>query len=141
MAAFNKFNAFVADVANKVHNLGSDTLKIMLTNTAPVATNSVKADITEIAAGNGYTAGGATATLVSSTQASGVYTLILNDVTFTASGGSIATFRYAVLYNSTPASGNLIGWWDSGAGQTITTGNSFLVDLSQVAGVGTLTLT
>ena len=57
MANFNKFNAFVADVANKVHNLGSDTLKVLLTNTAPVATNAVKADLTEIAAGNGYSAG------------------------------------------------------------------------------------
>ena len=58
MASFNKFNAFVADVANKVHNLGADTLKIMLSNTAPSASNAVKTDITEIAAGGDYTAGG-----------------------------------------------------------------------------------
>ena len=58
MASFQKFNAFVADVANKVHNLGADTLKILLTDTAPVATNAVKANLTEIAAGNGYAAGG-----------------------------------------------------------------------------------
>src|ERR1051326_8718544 len=90
MASFNKFNAFVADIANKVHNLGSDTLKVMLTNTAPAATNAVKADITEIAAGNGYTAGGTQATLVSSAQSSGLYTLKLNNVTFTGSGGSNA---------------------------------------------------
>jgi hypothetical protein len=141
MAVFNKFNQFVADIANKVHNLGSDTLKVMLSNVAPTALNAVKADITEISAGNGYAAGGGAATLVSSTQVSGVYTLVLNDVTFTAVGGSIATFRYAVLYNSTPAPGNLIGWWDSGAPQTITVGNSFMVDLSQVAGTGTLTIT
>ena len=103
MASFNKFNAFVADIANKVHNLGSDTLKVMLTNTGPAAANAVKSDITEISAGNGYSAGGTQATLVSSSQSSGTYKLILNNVTFTASGGSIATFRYAVLYNSTPA--------------------------------------
>src|ERR1700694_218942 len=114
MASFNKFNAFVADVANKTHNLGSDTLKVMLTNTAPVATNAVKTDITEIAAGNGYSAGGTQATLVSSSQSSGTYTLKLNNVTFTASGGSIGPFRYCVLYNSTAASGNLIGWEDYG---------------------------
>lgn len=66
MAAFNKFNAFVEAVAEKVHNLGADTLKVMLTNVAPVATNSVKADLTEIAAGNGYTAGGTAATISSS---------------------------------------------------------------------------
>src|SRR5258707_12301844 len=112
MASFNKFNAFVADLATKVHNLHSDTLKVMLTNTAPTATNAVKADVTEISAGNGYSAGGTQAMLVSSSQSSGTYTLKLNNVTFTASGGSIPTFRYAVLYNSTPASGNLIGWYD-----------------------------
>src|SRR6185312_13024837 len=108
MSTFNKFNAFVNDIASKVHNLGSDTLKVMLTNTAPTATNAVKADITEISAANGYTAGGTAATLSSSSQTSGTYKLVLNNVTFTASGGSIGTFRYAVLYNSTAASGNLI---------------------------------
>src|SRR6185312_5947547 len=108
MASFNKFNQFVADVANKVHNLGSDTLKVALTNTAPVATNTVFANIVEIAAGNGYVAGGAQATLVSSAQSGGLYTLKLNNVTFTATGSSIANFRYVVLYNATAAGGNLI---------------------------------
>jgi len=135
MAAFNKFNAFVNDLASKVHNLGSDTLKIMLTNVAPTASNAVKADITEIAAGNGYSAGGATVTITSSSQSGGVYKLVGNNVTYTASGGTIATFRYAVIYNSSPAAGNLIGWWDSGAAQTVTTGNSFTVSLDQTNGI------
>jgi hypothetical protein len=135
MAAFNKFNAFVADIANKVHNLGSDNLKIMLTNNAPVATNAVKADITEISAGNGYASGGTQAILVSSAQTSGTYKLILNSVTYTASGGSIGPFRYAVLYNSTAGSGNLIGWWDYGTNLTITGGNSFQVQLDGANGV------
>jgi type IV pilus biogenesis protein CpaD/CtpE len=138
MASFNKFNAFVEDVAEKVHNLQSDTLKVMLTNTAPVATNAVKADITEISAGNGYTAGGTQATLVSSSQSSGSYTLKLNNVTFTASAGSSGPFRYCVLYNSTPASGNLIGWYDYGAALTITASNSFQVQFDPTNGVLTL---
>jgi hypothetical protein len=137
MAAFNKFNAFVENVAEKVHDLGADTLKVMLTNTAPVAGNSVKGDLTEITAGNGYTAGGNQATQVSSGQTSGTYKLVLNDVTFTASGGSIGPFRYAVLYNDTPTSpaDPLIGWWDYGTNVTITDGNSFLVDMSATNGV------
>ena len=65
MAAFNKFNQFVGDVATKVHNLNSDVLKIALTDSAPVATNTVLANITQIAAANGYSSGGATATFVS----------------------------------------------------------------------------
>ena len=135
MASFNKFNAFVADVANKVHNLGTDTLKIMLSNTAPAAANAIKTDITEIAAGNGYSAGGGQATPVSSAQSGGTYTLKLNNVTFTAAGGSIGPFRYCVLYNATPASGNLIGWYDYGTALTITGGNSFSVQFDAVNGV------
>ena len=104
MAAFQKFHVFVENLAEKVHNLGSDTLKVMLTNTAPSTSNSVKADITEIAAGNGYTAGGATITVASSAQSGGTYKLNIADVTFTASGGSMAPFRYVVLYNDTPTS-------------------------------------
>jgi hypothetical protein len=59
-------------------------------------------------------------------------------VVFTAAGGSIAQFRYAVLYNSTPVSGNLIAWWDYGAEVTLTSGNSFTVSLDQTNGVFTL---
>ena len=59
MPAFNKFNSFVEARGRGVHNLHADTLKVMLTNVAPVAANAVKADITEIAAGAGYSAGGA----------------------------------------------------------------------------------
>jgi len=135
MAAFNKFNQFVADVANKVHNLGSDTLKVALTNTAPVATNTVFANITEISAGNGYAAGGGAATLVSSAQSGGTYILKLNNVTFTATPGSIGPFRYCVLYNATPAAGNLIGWYDYGTALTVTAGNSFQVQFDPSNGV------
>lgn len=140
MASYTKFNQFVEDLAKKVHNLNSDTLKVMLTNTAPVAGNSVMADLTEIAAGNGYTAGGSAATFVSGAQSSGTYKLVLNDVTFTASGGSIGPFRYAVLYNDTPTSpaDPLIAWWDYGTSLTLTNGNSFTVNLDQSAGVFTL---
>ena len=139
MAAFNKFNSFVEALAEKVHNLGSDTLKVMLTNTAPVATNSVKADLTEIAAGNGYTAGGNTASVTSSTQTGGLYRLVLGDpATWTASGGSIGPFQYAVLYNDTATNDELIGWWDYGSAVTLADGESFAVDFDPTTGVLTL---
>jgi hypothetical protein len=138
MASYNKFNSFVSDLAQKVHNLNSDTLRVMLTNTAPVATNTIKSNITEISAGNGYTAGGVTATFVSGNDTSGTYRLILSTVSWTASGGSIGPFEYAVLYNSSAASGNLIGWWDYGTTITLTNGNTFTVALDQTNGVLTL---
>ena len=139
MAAFNKFNSFVEALAEKVHNLGGDTLKVMLTNTAPVATNTVKANITEISAGNGYTAGGNTASVTSSAQTSGTYKLVLGDpATWTATGGSIGPFRYAVLYNDTATNDELIGWWDYGSAVTLADGESFAVDFDPTTGVLTL---
>lgn len=139
MAAFNKFNSFVEALAEKKHDLGADTLKVMLTDTAPVATNSVKADLTEISAGNGYTAGGNTTSVTSSAQTSGTYKLVLGDpATWTASGGSIGPFRYAVLYNDTAASDELIGWWDYGSSITLASGESFAVDFDPTTGVLTL---
>lgn len=140
MAAFNKFNSFVEDVAEKVHNLGADTLKVMLTNTAPVATNTVFANLTEISAGNGYTAGGTAATISSSAQTSGTYKLVLADVVFTASGGSIGPFRYAVLYNDTPTSpaDPLIGWYDYGSAITLAATETLTVDFDGTNGVLTL---
>lgn len=133
--AFNKFNQFVEDLAKKVHNLDSDVIKVMLTNTAPVATNTVKANITEIAAGNGYTVGGGIVAFVSGAQTAGLYKLILAALTFTAAGGVIGPFRYAVFYNSTTASGNLIGWYDYGSANTIPDGSGFTVNCDQTNGV------
>lgn len=137
MATYTKFNAFVENVAEKVHNLGADTLKVMLTLTAPVATNSVKADLTEISAGNGYTAGGTTTAQSSSAQSSGTYKLVIADVVFTASGGAMADFRYAVLYNDTPTSpaDPLIGFWDYGSTVSLASGETFTVDFDASAGV------
>jgi hypothetical protein len=140
MATFNKFNSFVEHLAEGVHNLGADTLKVMLTNAAPVATNSVKANLTEIAAGNGYTAGGTAASITSSGQTSGTYKLVLGDVVITASGGSIGPFRYAVLYNDTPTSpaDPLIGYWDYGSALTLANGESITWDADPTNGVITL---
>ncbi len=135
MASFNKFNCFVADVANKVHNLGSDTLKVLLTNSAPSASNTVKADLTEISPGNGYSAGGMTAAITSSAQVSGTYKLVPGtDPAITASG-AVGPFQYAVLYNDTSASDSLIGWWDRSTPLTLANGDTFTVDLDATNGI------
>ncbi|WP_426418211.1 hypothetical protein [Bradyrhizobium genosp. A] len=139
MAAFNKFSAFVHDISAKVHNFDTDQFAIMLSNTLPVAANAVKADITEIAAGNGYVAGGFNATTNANSQAGGVEKFVLNPAQITAAGGSIGPFRYAVLYNKTPAAGNLVGWYDYGTSLTLTNGNSFLVNFDVTNGVFTIT--
>lgn len=145
MAAYNKFNVFVEDLANKIHDLfGSpigDTLKVMLVNSpAPVATNSVKADLTEIAAGNGYTAGGTAPANQNGTRATGTMTLAADQVVFTASGGSIGPFRYPVLYNDTPTApaDPLIAWWDYGSSITLNAGETFTVKFNNQASGGTI---
>lgn len=137
MAAFNKFQQFVEDLAEKVHNMGADALRCLLTNTAPVATNSIKANLTEITAANGYTAGGPTPTITSSVQTTGVYKLILADTVITAAGGSIGPFRYVVLYNDTPTSPAkpLVGWWDYGASITLLDTESLTIDFDGTNGV------
>ncbi|MCB1711297.1 MAG: hypothetical protein KDH96_02090 [Candidatus Riesia sp.] len=130
MASYVKYEVFSENLAEKVHDLNADTLKIALSNTAPVvATNAVLADVTEISAGNGYTAGGADTT--NSTSRTGATTSVVGvDVTFTASGGTIGPFRYAILYNDTPISpaDPLIAYWDYGSSITLNDGESFTVD-------------
>lgn len=124
MATVTLFYCFAENAAEGVHNLASDTLKVALTNTAPSLSNTVLGDITEIAAGNGYTTGGVTATVDSSSQSGGVYSLVLSGISWTASGGDIAANRYAVLYNDTAASDPLIAYADFGVSAVIASGNT-----------------
>ena len=137
MATFNKFNSFVEVVAEGGHSLGSDVLKIALTNSLPSASNQVLADITQISAGTGYTTGGTTVSVSSSSQTSGLYKLVGADVIFTATG-VMGPLRYAVLYNDTATSDELVGWWDYGSAITLASGETFTVDLDASNGILTI---
>lgn len=123
MATWTKFNSFVEALAEKAHNLGSDTLKIALTNTGPSATNSQLSDITQIAGTGSYAP--ATVTVTGSSQTGGVYTLTHSAVTFTASGADFAPFRYGVLYNDTATNDLLIAYYDYGSSYTLPDGQPF----------------
>jgi hypothetical protein len=124
MATFNKFNAFVEALAEKVHNLGSDQLVVALTNTAPTSSNSVLADITQISYTN---LSSRNLTTTASSQTGGVYKLVIADITLNATG-SVGPFRYVVIYNGTAASGNLIGYFDYGSSLTLANGESLTID-------------
>lgn len=156
MAIFNKFYQFPEDLAKKVHNLNVDTVKILLTNTAPNVADTVvdttttpctikaTSNAVETAAGNGYLKGGNTAAFSSGAQTSGVYKLVLSDpATWTANPSAMAPFRYAVMYNDTAgttATRPLIGFWDYGSTVTPAVGETFTVDLDPGTGVLTITV-
>lgn len=132
MATFNKFNQFIEDLGDGVHQLKSagHTLKVYLSNAAPSASlDLVKADLAEITAENGYPSGGSDIQNDAS-ESGGTLTVTAVDVVFTASGGSFGPFQYAVIYNDTPTSpaDPLIGWYDYGSAVTVNDGETFTVD-------------
>lgn len=135
MATYNKFQDFSEQLVNGVQNFLSDVYKIALTNSAPVATNTALANITQITAANGYTSGG-TATTITISEVTGTTTVNGTQVVFTASGGSIGPFRYAVLYNdttATPVNKPLVAWWDYGSSITLADTETFTVKFSNTS--------
>ena len=143
MASFTKVNDFVVNLANAM-DLDSDTLKVALTNTNPTSGTDVTADgngvlanITEISYTN---LSGRDLANVTSTQTSGTYKLSADDKVLTASGGSVAPFRYVVIYNDTVTSpaDPVIGYYDYGSSLTLNDGDTFTIDIGTN---GILTLT
>lgn len=138
MATFNKFDCFTEDLAKKVHDLSADSLKVYLTNTLPVVTNTVYNTPADLATAGGYTAGGIAPGHTSCAQTSGVLKLVLADVTFTATTG-FGPFQYAVLYNDSSVSKKLIGWWAYPSPVTLLALETFVWDADPSTGVLTLT--
>lgn len=127
MATYNKFQCLVEDLAEKKHNLASDTLKVALSSAAnapSASADAVLADITTIAAPAVDTT---TLTVSSSSQTSGTYKLVVADLTMTASG-AVGPFRYVIIYNDTAANDELIAWYDYGSEVTLASGDTFKLD-------------
>jgi hypothetical protein len=135
MATYTKFNSFVENVAEKVHNLGADTLTVALTNSAPSASNTVLANITEVSYAN---CSSRVLTASGSAQSSGTYKLTINDLVLTASGGSVGAFRYIVIYNDTATNDELICYFDYGSSITLNSGESLTLDFDGTNGLLTI---
>lgn len=145
MATFNKINDFVENLAEKVHDLANDQLVVALSNTAPGSEvpiptsdgNGVLVNVTEIAYTNLSGTNPRNLTTSSSSVSSGTYTLVLADLTLTASGGSVGPFQYVYIYNDTPTSpaDPLIGYYDYGSALTLADGESLTIDFSATNGV------
>lgn len=134
MATYTKFQPFVENLAEKVHNLGSDQLVVALTNTAPNATDATLSQITQISYTNCSSRNITTST---SAQTSGTYKLVLTDLVLTASGGSVGPFRYVVIYNDTPTSpaDPLICYYDYGSSITLAAGETLTIDFDGTNGL------
>ena len=135
-AQLNTFNALSTDLLLGKHIIGTSVFKVLLTDTAPVATNAVKADVTEIAAANGYSAGGPTTTVTKSLTGT-TTKLVATDVTVTATG-AIGPFRYVVLYNSTFSGNPLVCWADYGSEITMANTDTFTVHFDATNGITTV---
>lgn len=136
MATYNKYNSF-AEAITENANCGSDTWRVILSNTAPAVTDVNQSDAAEISAGGGYSTNGNTCAVSSSTQTSGVYKLTLaSPAQWVGSGGGF-TFRYAILWNQTIDV--LAAWWDYNSSQLVAAGETLDVTFSPSNGVFTVT--
>ena len=130
-SAWNKFNDFSEQLVRGVHDFDANTFKVVLTNSAPVATNTILTDITQITGSGGYTTGGETTT-ISIAEVSGTTTVSGTEIVWTGTGSGFGPFRYAVLYNdsSTSPADALIAWFDYGSAISVSAGETFTLRFS-----------
>ena len=130
MASYGKFNQTVEDWQEGVITSSTDQFTIALTTNAnaPVATDSVLAELTEISYTNLSSRNLTTST---SGQVSGTFTQLFADLVLTASG-AVATFRHVVIYNNTPTSpaDPLLARYDFGSDLTLASGETLTIDFT-----------
>lgn len=131
MATFNKFYSFGKALGDKIHNLNTDQLMVALcaSANAPVATNAVLADLTQISYTNLSTRN---ITTTSWTQSLGTAKLLLVNLVLTTSG-TVATFRYVAIYNNTATNKELIGWVDYGTDISLFVNNTVTINFDAVS--------
>ncbi len=131
------FDCLTEYVANAVVNFGSHSFKMALTNTAPnIATNTILANISQIANGGGYTAGGFPVTITGVSRTGSLTKITIEDKLFTASGGNVADFQWVVLYDDSTTSpvDALVGFLNLGTPRGIPNGDVLSLNFSEANG-------
>jgi len=127
MATYNKFQCFVEDLAEKKHNLASDTLKVAFSNASNAPSASADAVLADISTIDATNLGDVTLTVSSSGQSAGTYKLVVADKTLTASG-AVPAFRYVVIYNDSATNKEVICFFDYGSEVTLASGDTFKLE-------------
>lgn len=141
MAAYVKYQNGTEALLEAI-NSGTDTWRLILSNTAPdVAADVTQADAAELTTAGGYTVNGVACSITSSSQTAGVYKLILAAPaapTWTASGAGF-TFQYIILWNQTQD--KLVAYWNYGSAVAMngTNGDTFTPTLDAAGGTFTVT--
>lgn len=144
MATFTLINDWLDNMVENA-DLASDQFVVALSNTAPGSESTpptgdgagVLANVTQVSYTN---CSSRNLTTTSSSQASGTYKLILQDLTLTASGGNVGPFRYIYIYDDTVTSpaDPLVGYVDYGSSITLASGETLDIDLDGTNGVFTI---
>ena len=129
MATAVCFDDFAKNVGLKLINLDTDTIKAVLSLTAPNAeTMDQLADITQIAADGGYAAATcANPTWAETGAGTGIWQFSSDAFAWTATGADFASARYVTLYSDTATGDELICFIDYGGAFTLTNGNTLTV--------------
>jgi hypothetical protein len=145
-ANFFTFDSYLTELAKgrngTLIDMSTDTLSVYLSNATPNrATHSVKGDLAEITAKNGY-AGMVDVTLTSRGIYNNTYRFVATDIEWTGTDATDNTgfgpFRYILLLSktssATDSSRRLIGYWAYPSAQTVAKDGVVKVDWSAIDG-------
>lgn len=121
-------------IGKKLIDLSADTLKIILMNNTfafDKDAHATLADVTasQLSTANGYTQNDKALSTLSWTEddTNDIGAFTCDDVSWTASGGSIGPTGAAIIYDDTTSDDTVIGCIDFGTDYTIGDGNSFQI--------------
>jgi hypothetical protein len=133
--AWTKVNSYVEAVHEKVHNMQTDTFKLVLCDAAhpPSSATTKLSDLTTVSTTNTVTM---TLQVTSSSQTSGTYKWIVADFTITATG-AVGPFRYFVIYDDTATNDEVVCYADYGSEITLANGDTVPMNFDDTNGVFT----